>query len=393
MLLTLPDRTLVLVDAQKLPRYWAAVWVLLHGGGLAPSTLKRKLSHIEALYVHTESLGYRMDDSIAKVDLVAVEIALEAFFVTMRNAPEHYAQSLDRWNTAFHFVRDSCERITRNPASQKRMMDIRERIARLDKLYLGLRPRRKLHSTQIRALPKNVVSEMLDAVTPGSATNPFEMQTTQWRMYCLVVLLLYQGLRRSETLVLRADSLTSQRDLKTGAFKWVLHVPTNEENEDPRAQRPSIKTVDSIRAIPITALTAEVIQTYLENYRGKVNHRYLLSSMRMRPLSIEGVNKAFERLTTALSPSALIELRQFTGAENLTPHALRHTCAVLRMKQMLAMGLSPEQSMANLRSFFGWSKTSTMPLHYAKAAFDERLNDTWNDHLDIRLELLKNLPQ
>jgi hypothetical protein len=63
------------------------------------------------------------------------------------------------------------------------------------------------------------------------------------------------------------------------------------------------------------------------------------------------------------------------------------------MKQMLSMGQSPEQAMAQLRSFFGWSKTSVMPLHYAKAALDERLNDTWSDDLDKRLEFLRALPE
>jgi hypothetical protein len=60
---------------------------------------------------------------------------------------------------------------------------------------------------------------------------------------------------------------------------------------------------------------------------------------------------------------------------------------------MLRMGHSPEQAMSNLRGFFGWSKTSVMPLHYAKAALDERLNETWTDRLDERLEFLRGLPQ
>ena len=82
-----------------------------------------------------------------------------------------------------------------------------------------------------------------------------------------------------------------------------------------------------------------------------------------------------------------------TGAKNLTAHALRHTCAVVRMKQLIENGQSTEQAMSQLRSFFGWSKTSIMPLHYAKAALDERLNETWNKKLDDRLELLRNLPR
>lgn len=392
MLRTLPNRAPVLVDTQMLPRYWASVWSLLHGGGLAPSTLARKLRHIEALYEHAEQVGISLDDAIAALDFHAVGNVLEAFFVSQRNVQNPSSQALARWNTAFHFVRDLCDRIARDPAVGRRLDDVRERISSLDKLYLGLRPRRKSMTTSIRALPSEVVMEMLEAAEPGSTTNPFESETTQWRMYCLVVLLLFQGLRRGEALVLRADSLTSQRDRTSGQFRWLLKVPLNTDG-DTRRQVPSIKTVDSIRTLPVTGVTANIIQTYLENHRGKANHSYLLSSMRQLPLSIEGVNKAFQKLSQALSPSARQTLYQLTGASSLTPHSLRHTCAVLRMKQMLTMGQTPEQAMSQLRSFFGWSKTSIMPLHYAKAALDERLNETWNDKLDERLELLKGLPR
>jgi integrase len=393
MLVTLPDRTLVLVDSQMLPRYWAAVWSLFNAGGLAPSTHKRKLSHIEALYVQAENAGVCLDDLIQRLDLDGLGNALEAFFISLRNVPDPSSQALARWNGAFHFVRDACERIARKPGTKLRMNEVQEKIASLDRLYLGLRPQRRRMSTTVRALPKDVVHELLDMVKPRAPANPFEKESTQWRMYCLVVLLLFQGLRRSEALVLRADSLETQGDPVSGERRWLLRVPLNEDECDPRAQVPSIKTADSIRSLPVTKLTAEIVQNYLENYRGKANHGYLLSSIRNQPLSIEGVNKAFHRLTDGLSVDARRSLLKSTGADSLTPHALRHTCAVLRMKQMLRMGHSPEQAMSNLRSFFGWSKTSVMPLHYAKAALDERLNETWNDRLDERLEFLRGLPQ
>lgn len=393
MLLTLPSKTHVLVDDQLLPRYWPAVWSTLHGSGIADSTHKRKLSYIEALYAHTESLGGSLDDALSELDFDALGNALEAYFVTLRNAPEPSRAALKRWNGAFHFVRETCDRIARNPAAGNRMEAIRDQVERLDRLYLGLRPHKKRLGRSVRALPKKVVQELLDAVTPGSPTNPFELEVTQWRMYCLVLLMLYQGLRRGEALTLKADSLQAQRDGRTGKFMWLLQVTTNESEDDPRADTPGIKTVDSIRTLPVTAVTATAIQAYLENYRGKVKHGFLVSSVRKRPMSVEGVSKAFQKLTAALSAGARAELLRLTGAIWLTPHALRHTCAVLRMKQLLSLGQSPEQAMSQLRSYFGWSKTSSMPMHYARAALDERLNETWNDKLDDRLEIIRSLPQ
>jgi integrase len=393
MLYILSPRTPILVDDQWLPRYWAVVWSLLHGGGLAEQTLKRKLRHIEALYEHGESCGVAIDDALSALNFHSLDHALESFFVNLRNSPEPSSQVLARWNTAFHFVRDVCARIAKNPESSISRDDIHLKISRLDKLYLGLRPRKKVPAAKVRALPRNVVTEMLDKITPGALGNPFVGEFTQWRVFCLVVLLLYQGLRRGEALVLRANSLVSQRDRNTGRISWILHIPNNVPNEDPRGEAPSLKTAESVRSQPVTPTTAEIIQTYLENYRGKTNHAYLLSSIRKQPLSLEGVSKIFQKLTEALSESARAELYTMTGAKYLTAHALRHTCAVIRMKQLIATGQSPEQAMAQLRSFFGWAKTSVMPLHYAKAALDERLNETWNDQLDDRLELLRALPQ
>jgi len=54
--------------------------------------------------------------------------------------------------------------------------------------------------------------------------------------------------------------------------------------------------------------------------------------------------------------------------------------------------MSDAQAMQSMRSFFGWSRDSTMPLLYAKAAFDERLATVWNDEMDNRVAILRELP-
>lgn len=365
---------------------------MFNGGGLAPSTNREKLNHVDALYEHSEGIGGNLDDALSELDFNALSATLESFFVVLRNVPAHSTKAQARWNTAFFFVRDTCERLERDPSVANNMAEIRERILRLDTLYLGLRPFRKRLGSQLRALPRMVVLELMELLTPGAPKNPFPQESTQWRIYSLFTLLLYQGLRRGEALSLRADFLRSEHDQK-GVLKWRMSVKTNESEDDPRASLPSIKTSNSIRTIPVTPQTAEGLLSYLENYRGKVNHGYFLSSMRGLPLSLEGVSKALQKLTTALSPAAYSELTGLTGAKYITAHALRHTCAVVRMKQLLASGQTPEQAMAQLRSFFGWSKNSVMPLHYAKAAMDERLNESWNDALDDRLGMLRSLPR
>jgi len=43
-----------LIDGLGLPRYWAAVWASFQPADLAPSTLSKKLSHLESFYQHAE---------------------------------------------------------------------------------------------------------------------------------------------------------------------------------------------------------------------------------------------------------------------------------------------------------------------------------------------------
>lgn len=353
----------------------------------------RKLGHIEALYVHTESLGGSLDDALAELDMERLGNVLEAFFSKLRNMPKPTQTAKARWTTAFHFVRDTCMRLEKNPCVGRDMADIYSHISRLDNLYLGLRPFEIRYGKKPRAIPRAVVAEILEAVQPGHPNNPFATPETQWRVYVLVGLLLLQGLRLGEALNLMSDFLKSERCHRSGVLKYRLSVKTNEYEDDPRAQKPSHKNEYSIRTIPVAAPTAQGFQAYSENYRGRVNHSFFLSSARAMPLSLSGASKALERLTQALTPAARTQLLDVTGATYIRAHALRHTCAVVRMKQLLDTGNTTDQAMMHLRSFFGWSKESVMPLHYAKMALDERLNETWNDRFDERASILRSLPE
>lgn len=367
--------------------------MLLHSASLASSTLKKKLAHIEALYEHTESLGDNLDDALADLDLDRLGSALESFFITLRNLPEPTTTAAFRWDTAFHFVRDTCLRLEKNPAVGKKLNLINERMRRLDNLYLGLRPYRPRKWRKPRALPANVVQELLAGAQPGSANNPFAKEATQWRVFVLVNLLLIHGLRRGEALSLPANFLKSERDPRTGENRWWLSVNTNDVTDDPRADAPSVKTINSIRTIPVEPFSASAFLTYLANYRGKVGHRYFLSSARGTPLTLEGAYKSLERLTLALSPKARADLLDATGAMQITPHALRHTCAGVRVRQLFAKGETAEQAMQSLRAYFGWSKSSLMPAHYTKPALAERMVTTIDAHFAERLDFLRGLSE
>lgn len=85
MLQKLPHYGFVLTDSLGLPRYWAASWTLIVGGSLANSTLKQRLTNIDAFYIHVDT-GRRsgfLDDALGVLDLPVLEELLEAYFVTL----------------------------------------------------------------------------------------------------------------------------------------------------------------------------------------------------------------------------------------------------------------------------------------------------------------------
>jgi integrase len=394
MLTKIPHYGYVLTDQSGLPRFWAAAWTLIIGGSLANSTLKDRLANIESFYLNAES-GREpgiLDDALGALDLSLLEELLEAYFITLRNVPEVGATAERRWRDAVAFVRDVCERLSRTSSVSLRFEDLRLRLERLDRMYGQLRITKKTRPPIIRSLPATVVDELYSAVLPGSKTNPFKGEASQWRVYASFLLLFHLGLRRGEALSLPTDFLKSERT-KTGRQYW-LSVRSNEyEDNDLRHTTPSIKTLASIRQIPVSDRVAQGLMTYLENYRGKQNHSYFLSSARGQPLSAEGLHYFFKTLSTTLPVACTKVLNERTGMASISAHDLRHTAAVIRMKQLLGSGNLMPEALQNMRSYFGWSANSPMPQLYAKAAFEERLSSVWGNEFDERTAMLMELPQ
>lgn len=383
----------VLTDETGWPRFWSTAWSLLAGAGLAPATLKKRLLHIDDFYTHVESTLPRthLDDALNTLEFAQVENLLESYFISLRNVSKVSSTIGERWRTNLNFCRDISERLSRSDATGSRFADITVRLERLDRLYGQLRPPRPQTVTFVRALPAAVLEELYSNVIPGADKNPFANPTTQWRVYAAFLLLLHQGLRRGEILILPANFIKHERSSK-GLQYW-LNVQATSENSDGRYSTPSIKTVSSIRQIPVSAATAEALMVYAENYRGKQNHPYFLSSAKNLPLSAEGVNYFLRCLSNSLSETTRKILEDRTGMHTISPHDLRHTAAVIRMKQLLSKGDPMPEALQKMRGFFGWARDSTMPQLYAKAAFEERLAGVWSDEFDERTAMLMELPE
>lgn len=263
----------------------------------------------------------------------------------------------------------------------------------LELLHAKLRIGKRRRPERIRSLPSEVVEHLYQSLDPESKINPFKIAEARWRVYMLFILMLHQGLRRGETLVLPIDAVKVGFDRNLNQSRFWLNVRYNAYEDDLRATRPSIKTALSIRQIPVSAPIALTVQEYISNYRGRVNHSFLINSQLRKPLSAEGVTKAFQKISASLPNSLTKVLLDHLGEAQIRAHDLRHTCAVVRLNQLLSEGISMDDALQRLRAFFGWTRDSDMPLRYARAVFEDRLATVWNSKFDARVEVLKNLPE
>lgn len=383
----------VLTDDRGAPRYWATVWEALHGADLSDSTLAAKLLAVDRLYhsVREQTGADCLDRLIADGDFDRLESCLEGFFVHVRNASTNSRtdRSVD-WRAALEFVRDIFERRSRSDSTARSFDLIQARLLRLQRLYASLNVSRQPKLKAMRALPAAVVEDLYAIADPTSARNPFRSEGQRWRNYALFLLYLHQGLRRGEALILPIDAIKEDFDPKTGGYRKWIDVTWNQyEDEDPRYTAPGIKTALSHRQIPIADGVADIVQHYLDNYRGRQDHSFMIASNRHRPLALPTVNLIFDGLSGALSLAARTELRNRLHTDKVTPHDCRHTCAVVRMAEFVGGGMEMELALQNLRVFFGWTKDSEMPRHYARAYFEDRLISVWHKKFDDRVDVLR----
>jgi integrase len=384
-----------LVDRHGLPRYWANVWALLSLSDLAELTRLRKLHHVERLYLYAEELlGVgALDDALADLDEVRLGNLLEGWFISIRNQPRLTASDQERWRTGLEFVVAVSTWLGQGMPHGDRLSQLDARWQRLHLLYSQLQIQRQHRVEVLRSLPAAVVEALYELLDPSSDTNPFKGLRTRWRVFTAFVLMLHQGLRRGELLLLTADAVKSGFDARQQRTRYWLNVGERRHgDEDPRHSRPGIKTAASIRQIPVSALTANLVQSYVDNYRGRPNHPYLLNAQTNTPLSTESLTKLFAQASAALPPHVLAELEDRTGKTSVTPHDFRHTSAVVRLNQLLTQGDAMDEALQKLRTFFGWSRTSDMPAYYARAVFEDRLAAVWNNVFDDRVAVLRALP-
>ena len=242
----------VLVDPKGIPRYWATVWSTATAGALADSTHLKKLRYLDNLYQHADDLRGcgALDDALASLDDEVLGQILESWFISIRNKPRTTPADETRWQVGFSFVMSVVSWIAKSN-SDRTLRQIEARLHQLSVLYSQFRVKKRNAPETIRSLPASTVEALYGLLDPESGVNPFPRLRTRWRIYVAFILMLHQGLRRGEVLLLPADAVKSGFDARLGRIRSWINIRENDyedSKQDPRHSKPGIKTQASIES-------------------------------------------------------------------------------------------------------------------------------------------------
>jgi hypothetical protein len=276
----------ILVDADGFPRYWLIVWSSLFTYDLKDTTIKVKFSYIEYLYQFTENLkcpGY-LDNILSDINISEIGNLLEAYFIHLRNQEKITEAAEKKWDTCYKFVKDITNYLNKNNFGSNKFESISGKLHHLGYLYDQLRINKTKQPEVLRSLPSEVVGYLYEILDPThiSQLNPFNRNLSRWNAFLSFICMLHMGLRRGEMLLLPVNAVNSSYDANQKRIRYWVNVQSLDDDDylDTRHNKPGIKTVDSIRQIPISELTANLIQIYTDNYRGKPPHPFLFNSQK-----------------------------------------------------------------------------------------------------------------
>lgn len=379
----------VLIDSCGLPRYCATIWCEVILSGLASNTKIRHLYAVDRLYRTAETLGgNNLDRLLMVADFSAIEEVLLTFHTKVRNEASAKGVSGDLvWRSASRFVIEMLTYL--GPSAESKVEELNTKLRRIRRLYGQLSPSPSRPPLPIRSLPSLVVRELCEIFDPKHARNPFRSQRERWRNYLIFILLLHTGLRRSELAMLPVDAICSSFDVKTNKeHHWINVGISPYADKDPRLDKPSLKTRYSARQLPVSEELATISDLVVTYKKRRANHPFMFGSQKGRPLDLRSFQRIMEVATDKLSGHAVKALHD-RGAQSVTLHSLRHTCAVYRLSRYVDRGDNLDMACEKLRAFFGWSPSSPMPRHYGRAYFEAAAAEDWNESYDNLVNSLR----
>lgn len=376
-------------DSLGSPRYCGTIYVDVLQGHLAESTRELTVAAIQDLYRVAESQirAIDLDEVLISGRMDELEAVLTGCLVRLRNNSRPGSIAAERkWKRCLRFVTT----ILLHVGADLPREHLRARMLRLEGLYSQLSPVRTRGASAIRALPALVVEELYEILSPHSALNPYRLEGHRWRNFLMFLLLLHLGVRAGELLALRVESLRSEFDPKSGANIFWLDIADGDDPADRRVRKPRLKNTAAVRQLPVSTEIASLIDAYVANWRGDRAHGLLFGSAEGRPLAVSSLALVLHRAGAQLTLTAQTPLAA-RGQRSVRPHDLRHTSAVVRLQRFREAGVPQDEALERLRPFFGWRPGSTMPLLYARAYFEPRFQDTWDENFSDALSALRAL--
>ena len=178
-------------------------------------------------------------------------------------------------------------------SSAAEVSDMKSRLRRLERLYGQLSPTPPSTRAPLRALPALVIEDLWRQFDPTSGRNPFRSTPLQWRNLLIFLLLLHLGLRRGEVGLLPANAIKNEFDPAAGEERYWINVEPSADF-DPRYEAPGLKAETARRQLPISHEILKVHDVYVQNYRAKGSHPFLITSQQARPLSLRAFGYVFE---------------------------------------------------------------------------------------------------
>lgn len=209
-------------------------------------------------------------------------------------------------------------------------------------------------SNLYKSFDKKQLDQILALVHPEQESPLWASKFHNYRNELIVFLLLYLGCRKGELLNIKL----TDREEKNGNL-YINIVRNRDDQTDIRLHQPLVKTRS--RAIVINQKLREKLESYVLYYRSEIPNAeltdFLIISDNGQPLSINGLNKVFSKISEKL---------RF----NVHAHAFRHTWNdkyTDNVAKLIANGKMTESEAENHRAYLqGWIIGSQSARRYSK---------------------------